>query len=352
MGPCVLTRSVRAAIDDLLEWLESEDCRVNGVLCGWRSASAALATDPYPEICGYYLTLGDTESRARRYGPVTSSWLVDRVERGEFRGRSQSGDRIYLFDLAMMATGLLLYYNRERDQAAKYAAGTLIRLITLAIESQEKLTPLLWQAGMSNPDRSSWSTCTSAHLLKVVQCLLVAKASLNIDVDCAISTLIRHIRSYSNVMDAVSLDGRRWLHPLMYYVEGLWITGEALGRRALLDHGRRILMKVWTQQLATGGFPAFIWRSGNCGQPDPPEQTDVLAQVLRCSLLIGAPVPAVALESSVGRLLASLHERDAGRAATYRPAARQSDLNSWASMFAVQALRLYSGAKIDWWNLV
>jgi hypothetical protein len=83
-------------------------------------------------------------------------------------------------------------------------------------------------------------------------------------------------------------------------------------------------------QLPNGGFPRFA----DGGVED--EQTDVTAQAVRLALLL--EVSSEDVDRSVGRLVELAQPHEEARAMLYQPQTAQRHLNTWATMFAAQAL--------------
>jgi hypothetical protein len=118
----------------------------------------------------------------------------------------------------------------------------------------------------------------------------------------------------------------------------MWIWSEATGDRGPVQRAAGLLPQLVDTRLAGGGFPATV--------EDGLAQLDVTAQVVRLAALLGGPsqrwhADLRHLRDSVRR------EPDGSCFLPYRPAGPVHQ-SSWASMFAVQALR--AGAISQRWQ--
>ncbi|HEX7083261.1 MAG TPA: hypothetical protein VF186_04035 [Gaiellaceae bacterium] len=327
----------------LRDWLLSEACRSPaGAFCAWRDAETGRLAFEYPEISGYALTYAaalddpgdaEVESAAR-----AAEWLVRRLRAGDRSARADwDSGAIYVFDLAMVASGLVSFGRR-------YGGGYQIaglRIVELLLREAEVIGRIPAVAPGPRTAHAGWATQGRAHLLKVVQCLLLAGE------DAAAAALIEEA-------DALQRDDGRFvtetgsattmLHPHCYALEGLWIWGVAQEDEDALDRARRGLAWAFAHQLPDGGLPRYVLAGGEPG----PEQSDATAQAVRLACLLDERTPAV--ERAAERLEAL------GRsgALPYRPAALPVHENVWATLFAAQALELTHGerAGLRWSELV
>ena len=144
--------------------------------------------------------------------------------------------------------------------------------------------------------------------------------------------------------------GDTFLHPHCYAAEGLLVAGRVLGEPKWLQAAAQAVAWISPHQLATGGFPAFF----EGGKFVAVESPDITAQVLRLWLLLRhdeRPVLAIDEEAAVSRIIASQvvsPQKEvgggfmAGDAWFHREPHDHTGqhVNSWASMFCVQALAL------------
>ena len=125
------------------------------------------------------------------------------------------------------------------------------------------------------------------------------------------------------------------LHPLLYGLEGLILSGQSL------DSVEQIYRRLLALQTADGSLPALVDGSGGV-------RSDVLAQALRIgALLRGADrLPGDDWTRRLDALAAALlrHVRPDGGVLF---ATDQDVANAWCAMFTHQALLLYAHAPTD-----
>ena len=332
-----LTAGATGIAGALRRWLFSGACQSeSGAFCAWRDADTGELAFEYPEITGYLLTfaaslddLAEQETAAARRA---ADWLVSRLGRGDYSAREGwDGGAVYTFDLAMLATGLLAFGRRFGDEYVEAGAGVVDVLCAEADAAGR--VPAVARGPASA--HTGWATEGRAHLLKAVQCLLLA-AELG----------VRETRELAQALigEAAELqcpDGRfvtnlgdeiTMLHPHHYAVEGLWMWGNATSDAGALDQARRGLEWAFSQQLATGGFPRFAPTKGEPG----PEQGDTTAQAVRMACLLEFDL--LGLDRAVARLAELTIGDECRRSVVYQPTAESQHENAWTTLFAAQAL--------------
>ncbi|KOG58323.1 hypothetical protein [Streptomyces varsoviensis] len=332
----------------------------SGAYCGWRNRDSEELSPPYPEITGYTLgflswlwPLDDADAARAAAG---CAWLASRSEAKDFSARPEkTGRAVYTFDLAMAAHGLIRYGLAADDDRA-VSAGLRNAEALVAAEQSHGSLPCVVPGTADGPLEESWSTQGHAHLLKCVQALLSA-ASLGLEPAAALAerlikdTLDRQENVLGAVLDGCRSGSRTSLHALCYAAEGLWVWGAHHADPAATDLSRHITEWVWRHRLPEGGFPGFVPVRGRT-TTRPVRQSDVLAQALRLAALHRLPAPG--LERTVTVLLESVHRQGDTAAVCYWPQADEPHLNCWASLFAVQALRLHADGRhtLRWFELV
>jgi hypothetical protein len=144
-------------------------------------------------------------------------------------------------------------------------------------------------------------------------------------------------------------DGETMLHPHLYAAEGLWLFGSATGDGESLERARNAVEWAWTQQLPSGGFPRSARAGGRPGEDL--EQSDVTAQATRLALALH--LPAVDTERALARLQDVTRAYGESSAVLYQPTSPDRHLNTWATMFAAQALALAADRQaLSWSELV
>jgi hypothetical protein len=344
---------LRDLAEDLRRWLASGRAQASdGAFCAWRDADKGDLAFAYPEITGYALTWlagrAHPTPAEQEAGRHACAWLVSRLERGNWSARDGwDDDAVYVFDLAMIATGLFAF-GRSSQAARALAVGA--EIVAEILRQQDAEYPLrsLSHRASTSTQRCAWSTDGYAHLIKVAQCLLVGGELGIAGASEGAAKLVDRAAEIQRVDGSFTTHlakGPTMLHPHLYAIEGLWIYAEATGDATARERATRAMEWTWSKQLANGGFPRFSPGA------EAPAQADLTAQAVRMSLLLG-------VGDGPGReraydWLENMASGDAGgRALHYQPGV--SHLNTWATLFAAQALSLASGTTptLDWRVLV
>jgi len=324
----------------LRAWLTSGAAQgPTGAFAAWVDVGARRRAYAYPEITGYALTwlagLETLTARERAAGERAARWLAARVEAGRLAARDGwDGDAVYVFDLGMIATGLLAFGRRVGEQAYAAAGARLAALVAGRLAG-----PAI--AAASGSRRRGWSVDGVAHLAKLVQPLLLAEVGL--DAAARVVEAVARLQAADGRFDVG--DACVLLHPHLYAAEGLWAWGTATGDAAALERAAAAVEWAWRLQLPSGGLPRSDER-------DAPEQSELTAQAVRLALALGVGVQAAA--AAARRLCATARPHGGALALPYQPGAPAVHLNTWATLFGAQALALAApGARaLAWHELV
>jgi hypothetical protein len=315
-------RLTRPKRDDLVRWLESEAV-VDGEGRVWSWHNPEHPGYAYPEAGGLWLALmaREPEVDEARLDRVTQ-WLRA-CERAGGIGRD---GREYLFDHAMVVAGRLAWAER-RGLGAEAERGSIATMLE-HLRNNRATSP----AG----DHARWSERFGPHLLKLA--LPLARWVEHVDdagAARALARLLGVLRSASDDGRVPSLgdEGPTYLHACCYAAEGLWRLSEAPLPRAVRVQARARAEEIaaWLArvQRADGGLPP--WHDGTHGWGPAP--ADVAAQAVRLWSGLDRRTHGDAIERALG-FLATLVEPCGG--VRYHEDSR--DLNTWATLFTVQAL--------------
>ena len=331
-------------------WIGSGACQSpGGAFYAWVDETTGAPAFEYPEITGYALTYlagrdgltADEERAARR----AAGWLLARLDAGDLTARDGWDEgAVYVFDLAMIATGLVAHGERLGDERALAGGVALAGMIQGELGPGGVLDSISRVSPAGSRRTGTWSTSGRAHLLKVVQCLLAAGAhGLDGAVEAAGAIVegSRSLQAGDGRFTTVPGADEVMLHPHLYAAEGLWIWGTAQGDGEALARSRAAVEWAFGLQLESAGFPRSV-----AGGEAAVEQSDVTSQALRLAALHGvAPKQAA---SARDRLAAILRKCAEGQALPYQPAAPVPHLNVWATLFAAQAFDVAGGAGLAW----
>lgn len=344
--------AVAAAAHRLRAWVFSGACQSpNGAFVAWFDLAEGRRAYDYPEISGYALTYlaGQRELSDREWtaGERAAEWLVERVQAGTLAARDGwDDDAVYLFDLAMIASGLLSFGRRTEVERYLETGRRLAGFLHEEISSAHAISPVLRHGPPSG--RMGWSSLRIPHLAKLVQSFLLAD-----EPGSGAARLIETVKALQ------AADGRMqsgeggtttMLHPHLYAAEGLWIWASAAGDPDALERAKAAVDWVWAYQLERGGLPRSAPPADRAGAAV--EQSDVTAQAVRLALALG--LRSTEVERATTRLLEIAREQPAGLGMPYEPGFPSVHLNVWATLFAAQALAMapLDARRLTWQQLV
>jgi hypothetical protein len=348
--------TVRATAAGLRAWICSGACQSDsGAFVAWVDRDTGRRSYEYPEITGYALTylagLPSLSEGAQTTGRRAADWLVARLQANNLAARDGwDNNAVYLFDLGMIATGLMAFGRRTASERYLDAGIGLTRLISEAAAAPA-LVAAVWRHGPGS-ERAGWSTRGIAHLAKLVQALLLVE-QLGYPLDPGVAArLIGAIKNRQGNDGRIQTDdddrATVMLHPHLYAAEGLWIWGIAREDPDAVQCAGAALQWVLAHQLGRGGFPRAVTDGDGTVSI---EQADVTAQALRLAHLLGAQSPEI--DRALARLVETTRADSTGLAVVYQPDKPPVHLNAWATIFAAQALALQTAARsISWDQLV
>lgn len=292
----------------------------------------------YVEDTGYYLQwLAGLEPGATQLGPRARA-AIDWCERQFAAGPPATrvylrsapadwrNDAVFLFDLAMLAGGIARAVQAGLVDPPRALLQRLLAELERLVLNGE-LTPLRrLDATATLPDR--WSTRFDRFELKAATRVLMLQEIVALP-PALHSACLRCVAQRAPEAAQAPVE---WLHPTLYFLEGVlacdrafWPGAAALLQRVLaFDNGRGELPEA---PEANG-----VWRS------------DIIAQALRVGLVLrrhddaNAPTPA-----QLDRLAHALAARvTPDGAIAFRPDAQPPLPNVWCAMFAEQALRWHA----------
>lgn len=359
-GQDVERRPIRLAAG-MRSWISSGACQgPDGAFHAWRDGLTGSLAFAYPEITGYALTYlagrRNLSGREERAGREAGAWLERRLAARDLSARDGwDNGTVYNFDLAMIAAGLATFGDRSGSDALNARGLALASDLWSQLEAGE--LPALDRNDSDGSGRSGWSVDGRSHMLKAVQCFLLASEHGMTGGEVAAAEMVAASKNRQHSdgrFQTQQADDLTMLHPHLYTVEGLWMWGSARGDGDALARARSGVAWAWAQQLPTGGFPRSVPRVPSAGGPDASvEQCDVTAQVVRAALLLDLAPPGI--DAAIGRIgQVAIRDGKLGWAMPYQPTSPSPHLNVWATMFAAQAMDLAAAPAdaLSWRHLV
>ena len=341
----------------LRAWVSSGACQsASGAFVAWVDLASGCRSYDYPEISGYALTYlaGRTflSERERSAGHRAAEWLNERVRTGNLAARDGwDNDAVYLFDLGMIASGLLSFGRRTEVERYLETGRLLVSFLRDETRSTQSISPVSRRGPQSK--RASWSSRGVPHLAKLVQAFLLADEladGTDRRVSAGLIGTIKHLQAADGRMRTDEDETPTMLHPHLYAAEGLWIWGSAAHDDDALERARTAAEWAFTQQLEQGGLPRFAADGKRRGAGR--EQSDVTAQAVRLALALGLRSSAV--DRALTRLIEVARGDERGLAIVYQPGSPDIHLSTWATLFAAQAFAMaVPGTEpISWKELV
>ncbi|MBI3926770.1 MAG: hypothetical protein HY319_14615 [Armatimonadetes bacterium] len=380
--PGVWTHEVRASLDQALHWLlwsgiQSTSPETLGAINAYYDADIAAYPYAYPEATGYALTLFvDLHRRWKRdvfleRARSAADWISGRAlipETGRvlFRHYYDAGTfsprHAYAFDTGIILAG---FANLLRVAASPGYRRSALEMGFWLTDTMQKPDGSLHCAydleeGTFVPASARWSQRSGPFHTKV------AAGLLNLAEACGEASFERAARRLCDwAVARQSPDGRfLWdgddsvtrAHPHCYACEGLLYAGVKLGESRYREAAARGIGWLLRHQRPDGSIPAE-W---TCGGSGPQTRMDAIAQTLRLVLTaVRAGALGRELLPAAPRLLKfllrwqSACEDPFQRGGFSFLAAGQRHSNSWATMFAIQAMGLWldmieGGPPLDW----
>lgn len=344
------------------------ELRVRGGVNAWYDLKHKHFTFLYSEITGYsipcLLAMRDylKDEAALDHAKYAADWLLRNpfnraVGLVETRFVHLPDYRDYdgwafTFDNVMCAYGLSKLYAVTRKEEYLRAALTIVdRLLSSAWTPEGMIFPIfdldrrMW---MERPDK--WSTRSGSFLAKLTLCLsslygLTGEERYR-------SAAFRLGEGALRAQDASGRfvtrddDSSTHLHPHCYTIEGLLCLASEFGASSFWKPCEAGLAWLWRHQSEDGGFPTLVAPTRTVEF----QRSDILAQVLRLTLLLNSTRRLVISPQRTGRLVARLLEfqhdapdcHDGGFSYGWEVDGERKDhLNAWCTMFAIQGLMLY-----------
>jgi hypothetical protein len=281
----------------------------------------------YPEAGGLVLRwLASTDAHPELAARI-AAWLLECWTTGSI-GRD---GREYLFDRGVVLAGLAEWRLR---------GGVVDRAVLRAMRQQIIDDVSAGRCVDPAPPTARWSTSFGPHLLKLAVGLRLTDHVIGDDGGVqTIARLVARTLRWSGPRVPTSPDGLTYLHALGYALEGLLCiatderlpsaTREQAGAAARA--GARWIARV---QLGDGSLPA--WHDGS--HASGVGRADASAQAIRIWCCLDRDAYRRPIEAAFAHL-ASLATARGG----LRYQAESNDLNTWATLFALQALDFARG---------
>ncbi|GEM_PF-325472 len=372
-SPSPLAMAVKWLMNSGIQSL-SRNAKCSGGVAGWYELDTKIRPFLYSEISGYFISgmlfsqrlfptlrLAPRAHRAARWLLRNAMTLEGAVRTRKYLASyhtspllSFEGGRGYVFDSAVVAYGFQqLYKTSKRPEYAEAARRTLDFLLKRCLRPDGTFGGVYdVRRGKLFPDGDKWSQQGGAFHAKLALPLIDAyRLGWGECYRKAATRLLDRLRRFQRTDGRIvtdTKDGSTFSHPLCYALEGFLYAGHHLGRRDYLTTAQRGFDWLAKGVTPDGAVPT-IFRHGNFQVYG---RSDVLAQFLRAGSLLHSldprrgPDRPVLLET-VRRALESFQYQVGGAQqggfvyGTAPDGLSRMHLNTWATLFAVQALWMH-----------
>lgn len=352
-----------------------------GAIFSWYDPENHKYSYIYPEIMGYWMTamsyLAGSEPLNTRTDVFVASamqtgdWIIKKgfqdcggvlsrfyTKGGAKKDPFQSSEGIIaMFDNGMLLSGFLNLYEKTLEERYLSAAKVIAAFITEKMApAGDRIYALYCSKDGTYAEHSQRWSCFPGSFLSKVAISLLHMNSVSKDQaysDCA-QRLCDNALKYQEKETGrfMLLDGSTYTHPHCYTCEGLISSGKLLERQDLIDAG--LAGVRWL--LKKAGHEGFVRRNYNSNIGFPKAvSSDIQAQTVRLFYLAQNEDPGINDLSQAARKLLlfmlSFQNLRSDDNRTYggfrygtdtRDGSEINTYNSWASMFAMQAMVMAS----------
>lgn len=305
-----------------IHWLSSQQVvTAGGEVLSWHNPEHPGFA--YPEAGALVLRLFESLDIHRPMTRAIRTWLWSCVEQNEV---GKNGHR-YTFDLAVVVAALA---SERADADERLALRHL---------GDRLITELRTRTAVRPGATARWSTVFGPHLLKAAVALQRLSSFVDIDVDWK---ALPSVQAEADGRIVTPPGSKTYLHAMLYALEGLAVAVEA---GIDPDRNRRSLQSGlnWLRAVQHPGGGLVAHHDGTHGAG--PHPADATAQAVRLWALVDRRAHAEAIADSLA-FVAELQDPSGG----IRYSDASGDLNTWATVFTVQAIDLAregSGRAVD-----
>jgi len=348
----VLRAAARPDRQRLMSWLVDTPLTAEGAVLSWVNPEHPGYT--YPEAAGLLLALlaqdiddgprmprDRAASQLARCRRIFEALLADIDSRGAV-GRDGVD---YLFDSGIVLHGLLRLYDRLvegiDDGALRSLAGVIERVYAGVLSGISTRRAISGDAG----DPPRWSEAWGCHLLKLALPLAAYSRTFATEADgrpaAAIRRLLSDLMPLAEGGRFVVYRGsaRTYVHACCYAAEGLLAVEPTVDLRA---RPQAVATATWLATIQQGDGSMLAWHDGD--RAFGPRRSDIVGQCVRLWTVVDRHRFAPSIARGLGHL-ATLQTPCGGL--RYGPDC--DDINTWATIFAAQAIAWVEGDRRARW---
>ncbi|MFH1837577.1 MAG: glycoside hydrolase family 88 protein [Candidatus Omnitrophota bacterium] len=369
----ILSEEICMAKDWLLNsGIQNTDGKNQRGFNAWFDLETAEYPYIYSEITGYGITtllylkkFFDEEFSSRAIS--AADWLIDNAmdESGGVKTRyyheamdetdiySFENGNLYAFDNGMVLYGMINLYKDSRDEKYLKISKKVASFMIDHMRKSDGFFYASYNPKTKEREDSSrkWSTQSGSYHAKLAlgftDLYEVTKEEMYKDVTISLCEKAIELQDVSGRFITSRADNSTHMHPHAYSAEGLLYTGIYFEENDLIDSAERAVKWSLDSQNPDGGIP-----KKHDGQDFVNlYRTDILAQILRLGALLKSlgrldEIYSSKLEKLRNSLLFFQYkENDRQKGGFYYgftlDGKKKEHINSWCSMFALQALIMY-----------
>ncbi len=351
----------------------SDDPKLGGGFNGWLDMDTKSHPFIYSEITGYGMStlvyLGKLREEKTFFDNAAraANWIIRNAITREgailtkyYYGTNGFGNStVYAFDTGMVLFGLCNTAKHSKNPEIIAACKKVADFLVDRMQKKGGEMHPMWDAKTNEfgDDGKQWSTVSGSYHAKMSMGLIATSEITGNDKYAAAAE-----KTCNSSLKFQKDDGRfvthgddTHLHPHCYSAEGLLSAGLKMGREDFIDASFKATEWAMNAQKSNGGIP-HIYKNGAFSDY---ERADILAQTLRMASIFASMkksgIDGAKLDA-LKRRLAEFQVKDGPQAGGIRfgfdfDGTFKNHVNSWCSMFALQAFymnnQLEIGQKID-----
>ncbi len=336
----------------------TSDASKNGSFNSWYDLDSGAYPFMYSEITGYGITtllyLHDITGKKvfLERAKLAGDWLLGQALHdcggliAKIYHDGTVDGRVFSFDNGMALYGLANLARVSGIDAYADGAETIGQFLLSAQKSNGEMNAIFDTSESIFVNRmDKWSTQPGGYHAKVALGLIDASNALGkTKYMVSAERLCDASMAFQEESGRFVSDGNTHLHPHSYACEGLFYASHSLKRPDFLRRAETGVRWVLGLQMGDGGLPTLFSPKG----VDENQRTDILGQVTRLGVLMlqegRLPEHKASVDSLFRRLM--LSQNTAGQQAGgfyfgHENAKRVNHVNSWCSMFGLQAIRFH-----------
>lgn len=341
----------------------NNDLNIGGYY-SWYKSETKEFQHLYPEITGYALTwlhnlisqycFENIEYKIKAENAFT--WLEKQAtfskrgvkSRYNYNSNELTESKSYVFDTGMVLFGVTNIYKLfKNDKYLIYAKNIADYILNMQKEDGSFYAFYNNKTGKKIDSSKTWSSQSGGYHAKLSLGLLNLfeitsdpsyKASAINCCEYALTTQEENGRFITHRKEK-----HTYLHPHCYTLEGLFYAGVELGNKNYLNSALNGLKWSISGQMQSGGIPFIYYTNDGWGKY---EHSDVLAQILRLGVLFLDESYENKVKQLLNRLVqfqdlsSDLHSKGGFHYGFDEMGHEIFHINSWCTMFSIQAMKL------------